>query len=124
MPNLGNLINTDTADDGKNFIYGNTNATTPNIELYNNNVDDIMAQGNYWGSDDLTTIEARIFHRPDNPLLGTVNYTNYITLPIELTLFNGNLSNGVVTLKWTTSSENNSDHFKIEKSGASSFNCL
>jgi hypothetical protein len=114
-PNLGNLLNSDTTDDGKNRIYGNTNATTPFIDFYNNNVDEIMAQGNYWGADDEPTIEARIFHRPDNAALGLVNFSNYI-LPIELHSFSASLSNGVVTLQWRTSSENNSDHFQIEKS--------
>jgi hypothetical protein len=116
MPNLGNLGNADTTDDGKNFIYGNTNSTTPDIDFYNNNVDDIMAQGNYWGSNDPAFIEARIFHDPDNSALGLVNYSSYITLPIELILFNANWASNSVTLSWRTASENNSEYFKIEKS--------
>lgn len=117
MPNLGNLLNSDTADDGKNRIYGNTNTTTPNIELYNNNVDNITAQNNYWGSDDPAIIEAGIFHGPDNPSLGTVNYSNYITLPTGLISFNASVAGNDIALVWQTSFENNSEHFSVEKSG-------
>ena len=116
-PNLGDLTNTDTTDDGRNWIYGNTNSTTPNIEIYNNNVDDIMAQNNYWGSNDLSTIEARIFHRPDNGALGLINYTNYIALPVNLGALNARLVNQRVLLSWRTLSENNVAFFAIEKSG-------
>jgi hypothetical protein len=116
MPNLGNLQNADTTDDGKNWIYGNTNASTPDIQLYNNNVDDIMAQNNYWGSNDPVAIEAGIFHRPDNSTLGLVNFTTYRTLPVRLIDFQATLAANKVTLIWRTSTENNSDHFSIEKS--------
>ncbi len=39
-----------------------------------------------------------------------------VVVPITLTTFQGNLSNGVVKLSWTTSREINSSHFVIEKS--------
>lgn len=39
-----------------------------------------------------------------------------VVVPITLTSFQGNLSNGVVKLSWTTSREINSSHFVIEKS--------
>ncbi|RYY50049.1 MAG: hypothetical protein EOO06_05245, partial [Chitinophagaceae bacterium] len=42
-PNLGNLQNSDTSDDGKNLFINNTNANTPLIDLYNNSIDSIYA---------------------------------------------------------------------------------
>jgi hypothetical protein len=115
-PNLGNLTNSDTTDDGKNQFIGNTNAATPRIDLYNNNVDSIYAQNNYWGTDNPDTIEARIFHKPDNSSLGWVIYSNYIVLPIELTKFAATANNNSVLLTWQTSLESNSDYFEIERS--------
>lgn len=115
-PNLGNTNNSDTADDGKNWIYGNTNTSTPLIDLYNNNVDDIQAQNNYWGSGNPDTVEARIFHKVDNASLGLVNYSGYRTLPVQLIAFSAGLSDRIITLSWRTSTENNSDHFDVEKS--------
>jgi hypothetical protein len=116
QPNLGNLENTDTTDDGKNYFINNTNANTPNTDLYNNTVDNIMAQGNYWGSDDATVVESHIFHQPDNSTLGLVNYASFITLPVQLINFNASFTNQLVALKWQTSSENNSHYFSVERS--------
>lgn len=115
-PNLGDLSNTDTTDDGKNWIYGNTNDAMPRIDLYNNNVDNIAAQNNYWGSNNADTVEARIFHKVDNASLGLVNYAAYRTLPVELIAFNAGLVNKFIVVSWRTSTENNSDHFAVEKS--------
>jgi hypothetical protein len=115
-PNLGNLENTDTTDDGKNYFINNTNANTPNIDLYNNSADNIMAQGNYWGSDDAAVVESHIFHQPDNSALGLVNYAAFITLPVQLINFNASFTNQQVALKWQTSSENNSHYFSVERS--------
>ena len=39
-----------------------------------------------------------------------------LIMPVSLTSFQGNLHNGKVYLKWTTSHEENSSHFVIEKS--------
>lgn len=114
-PNLGNLINADTADDGKNQFIGNTNNSTPAIDLYNNSPDLIYAQNNYWGSDDISAVESKIFHQPDNNLLGLVDYTNFI-LPVVLTHFTAVEKNNKVLLSWQTASETNSQMFIIEKS--------
>lgn len=115
-PNLGDISNADTTDDGKNWIYGNTNASTPKIDLYNNNADDIMAQNNYWGSNNADTVEARIFHKVDNALLGLVNYSAYRTLPVEVIAFNAGWVNKLIVVSWRTGSESNSSHFAVEKS--------
>ncbi len=117
-PNLGNITNTDTTDDGKNQFINNTNSTTPNIDLYNNSVDTIYAQNNYWGTNDATAIETKIYHRVDDPALGPVFYLPAMpqALPVELTNFTATANKSSVILNWQTSSENNTDHFNIEKS--------
>ncbi len=114
-PNLGNLNNSDTSDNGKNQFINNTNASTPNIDLYNNSPDSISAQNNYWGTNDVNIIEARIFHQADLSTLGFVDYANF-ALPVELEKFTAVTNNRSVSLRWTTRSENNSDHFEIERS--------
>lgn len=114
-PNLGNIANADTSDDGKNQFIGNTNNSTPGVDLYNNSPDLIYAQNNYWGSNDVSVIESRIFHQPDNNLLGPVDYTNFI-LPVVLTHFTAVEKNNRVLLSWQTASETNSQQFIIEKS--------
>lgn len=116
-PNLGNLTNTDTTDDGKNIFVGNTNNTTPNIDLYNNSTDSIYAQNNYWGSNELADVESRIFHKPDDAALGFVNYLPlYSPLPVTLAAFTATTDKTNVVLNWKTLTESNSDYFSIEKS--------
>jgi hypothetical protein len=117
-PNLGDLTNADTTDDGKNQFINNTNSgTNPNIDLYNNSPDPIMAQGNWWGAGDAATVEARIFHQTDNAALGLVNYASFITsLPISIKQFALAIDRDDVKLNWQTSNENNSSYFNIEKS--------
>jgi len=114
-PNLGNITNTDTSDDGKNYFLGNTNATTPGIDLYNNTVDDIFAQNNNWGTNNASEIESRIYHKVDDASLGLVNYSNAI-LPVELSSFTAIADKNNIVLNWKTESENNSSYFEIEKS--------
>lgn len=72
-PNLGNLQNSDTTDIGLNIIYGNGN-TGVIYDLYNNTPDSIKAENNYWGTMNPDSVEAHIFHKPDNPALGFVDY--------------------------------------------------
>ena len=72
-PNLGNLQNQDTTDIGLNIIYGNGN-TGVIYDLYNNTPDSIKAENNYWGTMNPDSVEAHIFHKPDNPALGFVDY--------------------------------------------------
>ena len=82
-PNIGNLNNNDTTDDGRNTIYGNVHNDST-FDLYNNTPDSISAQNNYWGTANLDTIEAHIFHKPDNPALGFVNYLPVLSDPIGI----------------------------------------
>jgi hypothetical protein len=118
QPNLGNLTNTDTTDDGKNRFINNTNTNTPGIDLYNNSVDPIFAQGNYWNTNLQSGVESRIFHTPDNAVLGLVNYSNYIVTPalfLSFTAAPGTNGNSVV-LNWGVVNETNSSVFAIERS--------
>jgi hypothetical protein len=116
-PNLGDLSNADTTDDGKNQFINNTNATTPGIDLYNNSPDPIMAQNNFWNTAVATTVENKIFHQPDNIALGLVNYTPFIaSLPITLKQLVLVADKNDALLTWQTSIETNSSHFTIEKS--------
>ncbi|MEJ7827006.1 MAG: hypothetical protein WKF91_02385 [Segetibacter sp.] len=117
-PNIGNINNADTTDDGKNEFINNTNTATPNIDLYNNSVDTIYAQNNYWGTTDIAITETRIFHQTDNHSLGPVIYLPVMqsTLPAELTCFTANINKNSVTLNWKTLSESNSGYFNVERS--------
>jgi len=81
-PNLGNLSNSDTSDDGYNYIYWNSNSDTI-YDLYNNTPDSIKAENNYWGTSNIDTVEAHIFHHPDNPSLG---YVDYLPIYIPVTV--------------------------------------
>ncbi len=115
QPNLGNLTNSDTTDDGKNYFINNTNLNTPGIDLYNNTPYPIFAQGNYWYSDDPVAIESKIFHFTDDPTLGLVNYSSYI-LPVSLLSFDAVYNNRKVLLQWQTAAEINSSIFEIQRS--------
>ncbi len=78
QPDLGNLSNADTTDDGRNRFLGN-GIGSRKYELYNNNPLPIMAEGNWWGTDNPDSIEARIVHQPDNPAYGWVDYDPFLT---------------------------------------------
>jgi hypothetical protein len=86
-PNLGDLNNPDTSVHGWNYIYGNTHNDTV-VDLYNNTPDSIKAENNFWGTGNLSIIESHIFHKPDNPALGFVDY-----LPIYIPIGIINYSN-------------------------------
>jgi parallel beta-helix repeat protein len=81
-PNLGNLSNSDTSDDGYNYIFANSNNDTI-YDLYNNTPDSIKAENNFWGTGNLSLIEQHIFHKPDNPALGFVDYIP-IYIPVSV----------------------------------------
>ncbi|HEX6913824.1 MAG TPA: T9SS type A sorting domain-containing protein [Chitinophagaceae bacterium] len=118
-PNLGNLSNSDTTDDGKNRFINNTNTTTDSIDLYNNTVDSIKAENNYWDTDDPLVAEQRIFHLPDNAALGPVDFDPILTaatLPVTLTVFDVSLQGERARLVWQTATEENASHFNIQRS--------
>jgi parallel beta-helix repeat protein len=72
QPNLGH-IEPDTLNIGWNKIYGNGNSGVI-YNLYNNTSGNIKAENNYWGSYIPDTVETTIFHQPDDPSLGFVDY--------------------------------------------------
>jgi len=76
-PNIGNVDNADTSDNGMNVIYGNGNSGKT-YDLYNNTVDSIRAQNNYWGTVIPDSIEAHIYHKADSSTLGWVNFIPFM----------------------------------------------
>lgn len=114
-PNLGNLENADTTDNGLNNIYGNIQGANV-FDLYNNTHDIIYAQNNDWGVYDSTEIEAHIFHIVDDTTLGLVKFMPFATsIPVELTSFAASIIDGNVMLNWTTATELNNAGFEIER---------
>jgi len=84
QPNVGDLSNTDTLDDGLNRFLGNGIGNNK-YELYNNNPLPIKAEGNWWGTNDPDSIEARIVHQHDNPAFGPVDFQPFRTMdPLRL----------------------------------------
>lgn len=72
-PNLGNVFNSDTSDNGNNKIYYNSNSGKY-YDLFNNTPDTIKAENNYWGTIITDSIESHIFHKNDSLALGFVDY--------------------------------------------------
>jgi len=70
-PNFGEMEN--GINPGQNQIYENGHNDTI-FDFYNNTPNDIMAENNYWGTMDTDSVEMHIFHQPDDPTLGFVDY--------------------------------------------------
>jgi len=77
QPNVGDLSNADTTDDGKNRFLGNGIGNNK-YELFNNNSLPISAENNWWNTNHPDSIEARIVHQVDNPAYGLVDFNPYI----------------------------------------------
>lgn len=71
-PMIGDLSNSDTNYIGLNQIYHNHNSGIF-YDLYNNTINPIKAENNYWGTTIIDTVEAHIVHQPDNDS-GFVDY--------------------------------------------------
>lgn len=69
---LGDLTSSDTNYIGQNQIYFNNN-TGVFYDLYNNTINNIKAENNYWGTNIADSVEAHIVHQPDNDS-GFVDY--------------------------------------------------
>ncbi len=82
-PNMGNLNHADTTDIGLNQIYNNGNSGKI-FDLFNNTVDSIKAENNYWGSGITDTVESHIFHKPDSTVLGYVDYLPLRSVKMEM----------------------------------------
>ena len=114
-PNLGNIENADTTDNGLNIIYGNAQGSNV-YDLYNNTLDLIYAQNNDWGVYDSTLIENHIVHGVDSTQLGIVKFMPFSnSIPVELTSFSARALDGNVVLNWVTASELNNSGFQIER---------
>ncbi|MBX7042567.1 MAG: right-handed parallel beta-helix repeat-containing protein [Ignavibacteria bacterium] len=72
-PNMGDLSNSVTLDDGYNMIYDNGNSGRI-YDLFNNTPDSIKAENNWWNTNDPDTAEAHIFHGADSSALGFVDF--------------------------------------------------
>lgn len=113
QPNLGNIENSDTTDDGMNIIFGNVQDTAV-YDLYNNCTNDIFAQNNDWGVYDSLSIENHIFHNADDSLHGLVRFVPFsLQLPVELTSFAAIANGNVVELNWSTATETNNFGFEV-----------
>ena len=114
-PNLGNIENADTTDDGLNIIYGNVQDSNV-YDLYNNTLDPIFAQNNDWRVYDSTLIEDHIFHQVDSLELCLVRLKPFSgSIPVELISFSANDSDGSVILNWITATELNNSGFEIQR---------
>jgi len=75
---FGNLASLDTTDVGRNRLTGNGNSGLV-YDFYNNTADAFSAENNDWGTTSAATIEAHVFHQPDNAALGLVDFQPFLT---------------------------------------------
>jgi len=122
QPNLGNVVNADTSDNGNNIIMNNIQDGTV-YDLYNNCTNDVYAQNNDWGVYDSTSIEEHVFHKVDDPAHGTVFFMPYSEeiIPVELVSFSANRVGETVVLDWATATETNNMGFEIERKSGATF---
>jgi len=109
LPNLGQVEGL-IVNPGMNRIFDNGNSGEI-YDLYNNTPNPIMAEYNDWGTMDPDSVEAHIFHQPDNPALGFVDYLPFIDifsgeteiqskkLPVFIQNISPNPANDQVTIK-------------------------
>lgn len=80
QPNLGQLEG-EIFNPGMNQFYNNGNSGQL-YDLYNNTPNPVMAENNYWGTMDPDSVEMRIYHQPDDPSLGLVDYLPIYNPPV------------------------------------------
>jgi hypothetical protein len=104
QPNIGNIMNSDTTDDGWNIFINNHNGGTV-FQLYNNGTANIFAQNNSWGSADTATIESWITHQPDSAVFGFVAYLPFgqpgFGPPVSFSV--QQIADSLVGMEWTYS---------------------
>lgn len=108
QPNIGE-VEPSVVNIGKNHIYNNGN-NGQTYNLYNNTSGPIKAQNNYWGTNDVDSVELGIFHYPDDSTLGLVDYLpiyqNNQMLSFELTdgsvSATGNIEGETITVQFNT----------------------
>ncbi|MEP7145771.1 MAG: right-handed parallel beta-helix repeat-containing protein [bacterium] len=84
-PDMGDITSSDTSDVGLNEIFMNGNSGKI-FDLYNNTIDSIKAENNFWGTVNLDSIEAHIFHKPDSAALGFVDYLPIRSMILDLSV--------------------------------------
>ncbi|HEX9739479.1 MAG TPA: right-handed parallel beta-helix repeat-containing protein [Ignavibacteriaceae bacterium] len=115
QPNIGNLENGTTEDDGWNIIYNNIQGTDV-FDLYNNCTNDIYAHNNDWRVYDSLSIEQHIFHKADNSIHGLVKFIPFSNLiPVEITPLSATVYGNDVVIVWVTITEENNAGFEIER---------
>lgn len=80
QPNFGQLEG-EPFNPGANTFMNNGNEGEI-YDLYNNTPNTIMAQNNYWGTSNPDTVEMHIFHQPDDPSLGLIDYMPLYSPPV------------------------------------------
>ena len=74
IPNLGDLSNYCSDDDGENQIYENIDESENIWSVYNMSSQDIKAENNYWGTTNENEISQTVFDGNDNPIFGIVDF--------------------------------------------------
>jgi hypothetical protein len=118
QPNIGNIMNADTSDDGYNKIYNNIQGTAV-YDLYNNCTNEIYAQNNDWGVYDSATVASHIFDKADDATHGQIYFTPFYkapVIPVELASFSASQVSAGVLLRWLTVTEVNNSGFEVLKS--------
>jgi len=82
QPNFGQLEG-EPFNPGANTFMNNGNEDEI-YDLYNNTPNPIMAQNNYWGTNNPDTVEMNIFHQHDDPSLGLINYLPLYSPPVGM----------------------------------------
>jgi hypothetical protein len=114
-PNIGNIENTDTTDDGMNIIYNNVQGADT-FDIYNNCTNDVYAQNNDWRVYDSTAIENHVYHKVDNAVHGLIKFMPFSNvIPVELTSFTASMIDGNIMLNWATATELNNSGFEVER---------
>jgi parallel beta-helix repeat protein len=114
-PNIGNIENGSSDDDGWNIIYNNIQGADT-FDLYNNCTNEIYAQNNDWRVYDSLSIEQHIFHQADDIVHGLIKFIPFSDfIPVELISFTACTINNNVLLEWETASEKNNIGFEVER---------
>ncbi len=119
-PFYGNVISNDNEPDGETTIAViSTNSADGVVSLNPDGSFSFIPKVGFTGES--TTFSYRIIDNGFNPLTSnvasvTLNFSTVSLLPVKLGSFAATLNQGIVDLKWVTTSELSLSHFSIEKS--------
>ena len=74
IPNLGDLSNYCSDDDGENHIYENIDEAENTWSVYNMSAQNIKAENNIWDSEEAAIISQTIYDGNNNPAFGIVDF--------------------------------------------------